>query len=67
MNSQDYPFAQDLITDDQGQIQKVIINFQDYQKMLEIYEDASLYRAMLETREEIPLSHQEALAQLEKE
>jgi len=31
MNIKDYPFAQDLITDNQGQIQQVIINFEDYQ------------------------------------
>jgi PHD/YefM family antitoxin component YafN of YafNO toxin-antitoxin module len=54
MNIKDYPFAQDLITDNQGQIQQVIINFEDYQQMIEAYEDT-------------PLSLEEALIELEKE
>jgi hypothetical protein len=57
MNAKDYPFAQDLITDAQGQIQQVIINF----------EDIGLYRAMIDVKDETPLSLEEALIELEKE
>ena len=67
MNIKDYPFAQDLITDNQGQIQQVIINFEDYQQMIEAYEDTGLYRAMIDVKDETPLSLEEALIELEKE
>jgi len=52
MNIKDYPFAQDLITDNQGQIQQVIINFEDYQQIIETYEDTGLYRAMIDVKDE---------------
>ena len=67
MNIKDYPFAQDLIMNAQGQIQQVIINFEDYQQMIETYEDTELYRAMIEVKDETPLSLEEALIELEKE
>ncbi|TRU28324.1 MAG: hypothetical protein EWV92_21055 [Microcystis aeruginosa Ma_MB_S_20031200_S102] len=67
MNIKDYPFAQDLITDNQGQIQKVIINFEDYQQIIETYEDTELYRAMIDVKDETPLTLEEALIELEKE
>ena len=67
MNIKDYPFAQDLITDNQGQIQQVIINFEDYQQMIEAYEDTGLYCAMIDVKDETPLTLEEALIELEKE
>ena len=67
MNVKDYPFAQDLIMDAQGQIQQVILNFEDYQQMIETYEDTGLYRAMMDIKDETPLSLEEALIELEKE
>lgn len=66
MNAKDYPFAQELITDTQGQILKVIINFQDYERIIETIEDEGLYRAMMEVKDETPLSFEEALAELEQ-
>ena len=67
MNAQDYPFAQELITDTQGHILKVVINFQDYERIIEAMEDEGLYRAMMEVKDETPLSFEEALAELDKE
>lgn len=67
MDVQDYPFAQELITDPQGQILKVVINFQDYERIIEAIEDEGLYRAMREVKDETPLSLEEALAELEQE
>ena len=60
-----YPFAHELITDTQGNICKVVINFDDYQQILEILEDRGLYRAMQETEDETPMSKEEALKDLE--
>ena len=67
MNVKDYPFAQELITDSQGHIQKVVINFQDYERIIEAIEDEGLYCAMMEVKDETPLTLEEALAELEKE
>ncbi len=67
MNVKDYPFAQELITDTQGHILKVVINVQDYERMIEVIEDEELYRAMMEVKQETPLSFKEALTELEKE
>ncbi|NJL83095.1 MAG: hypothetical protein HC890_09300 [Chloroflexaceae bacterium] len=67
MNQKDYPFAQELITDSRGHIRQVIINFEDYQQMIEVYEDTALYRAIIEVKDEKPLNREEALIELEKE
>ena len=61
-----YPFAQELITDTKGNISKVIINFEDYQHLLEIIEDEALYQAMKTTENETPLTKEEALKALEE-
>lgn len=60
-----YPFAQELITDTEGNISKVIINFEDYQHLLELLEDQALYQAMKTTENEMPMSKEEALKELE--
>jgi hypothetical protein len=67
MNTKNYPFAQELITDIDGNIWKVILDFADYQHLLEMLEDEGLYQAMLATKNEKPLSLESALAELEKE
>ncbi len=67
MNAQDYPFAQELITDTQGNILKVVINFQDYERIIEAIEDEGLYRAMMEVKDETPLSFEQALAEVDKQ
>jgi RelB Antitoxin alpha helical domain len=61
-----YPFAQEFITDAQGQVRKVILDISDYQKLLEALEDEGLYRAMQEVRHETPLSMDAALEALEQ-
>ena len=35
MQTNQYPFAQELITDIEGNIRKVVIDFQDYLRLLE--------------------------------
>ncbi|ACK70891.1 conserved hypothetical protein [Gloeothece citriformis PCC 7424] len=67
MGVKDYPLAQELITDSQGQILKVVINFQDYERIIEAIEDEGLYRAMMKVKDETPLSIEEALAELEQQ
>ena len=67
MNAKKYPFAQELITDTQGHILKVVINFHDYERIIETIEDEGLYSAMMEVKHETPLSLEEALAELNQE
>ena len=67
MTEIDYPFAQELITDTQGNIRQVILNFDDYQQLLEGLEDEALYQAMKTTINETPMSREEALEALEEE
>lgn len=67
MQTNQYPFAQELITDIEGNIRKVVIDFQDYLRLLEAIEDEGLILAMKEVENEKPLNIDEALAELEKE
>lgn len=66
MKAEDYPFVKELIVDTKGTIQKVAIDFSDYQHLLEAIEDEGLLRAMNEVKDETPLTLNEALAELEK-
>ncbi|MBD1211213.1 MAG: hypothetical protein ACK57R_11565 [Dolichospermum sp.] len=67
MQTNQYPFAQELITDIEGNIRKVVIDFQDYLRLIEAIEDEGLILAMKEVENETPLHLHEALAELEKE
>ena len=67
MEAEQYPFAQELITDVSGQIRKVILAFSDYKRLLEVIEEEGLYRAMMEVKNETSLDLEAALAELEKE
>ncbi len=67
MKNTNYPFAQELITDTQGNIRQVILNFEDYQQLLETLEDEALYQAMEITISETPMNQDEALKALEEE
>jgi RelB Antitoxin alpha helical domain len=64
MQAEEYPFVQELVTDIKGQVRKVVLQFEDYQKLLEAIEDEGLYRAMQETIGEKPLTLAEALKEL---
>ncbi|AFY41328.1 hypothetical protein [Nostoc sp. PCC 7107] len=66
MKAEEYPFVQELITDKQGQVLKVVLEFQEYQRLLDAIEDEGLYRAMQAVSGETPLSINEALEELEK-
>ena len=67
MKNTNYPFVQELITDTQGNIRQVVLNFEDYQQLLEISEDEALYQAMKTTTSETPMNRDEALKALEEE
>ncbi|AFZ15444.1 hypothetical protein Cri9333_4665 [Crinalium epipsammum PCC 9333] len=67
MKVDQYPFAQELITDTEGNIKKVIIDFPDYLRLLEAIEDEGLILAMQEVQHETPLNLNEVLLELEKQ
>ena len=67
MQANQYPFAQELITDIEGNIKKVVMDFHDYLRLLEAIEDEGLILAIKEVENETPLHLNEALAELEKE
>jgi hypothetical protein len=66
MKAEEYPFVQELITDKQGQILKVVLKFEEYQRLLDAIEDQGLYQAMQAVKGEMPLSRKEALEELER-
>ncbi len=61
-----YPLAQELIIDPQGQIQKVVLKLQDYQKIIEAFEDEALLSAILTVKDETPLTMEQALGELDE-
>ncbi len=66
-NSTQYSFAEEFITDSEGQITKVILDSTQYQHSLEALEDNGLYTAISKTANETPLCKAEALALLDAE
>ncbi|MEM1394024.1 MAG: hypothetical protein AAGG00_12165 [Cyanobacteria bacterium P01_H01_bin.150] len=64
MQADKYPFAKEFITDSEGNIRKVVIDFTDYKRMVEAIEDKALIMAMKEVEGEERLSKQEALKYL---
>ena len=42
MKAEEYPFVQELITDKKGQVIKVVLEFEEYQRLLEAIEDQGL-------------------------
>jgi hypothetical protein len=61
---ENYPFVKEFIINSSGEVDKVIINLGDYQKLVELVEDEGIYRAVLEVKDEIPLSLSDALQEL---
>ena len=66
MKAQEYPFVQELITDKKGQVLKVVLEFEEYQRLLEAIEDEGLTRAMQAVKGETPLNMKQALDKLEQ-
>jgi hypothetical protein len=63
--AENYPFVKEFVTDNSGQVLKVVLQLEDYQRLLESMEDQGLYRAMQDVRNETPLSFEAALQALD--
>jgi hypothetical protein len=64
IQASDYPFVKEFVTDEKGQIHKVVLQIEDYQRLLEALEDEGLYRLMQDVKHEVPLSLNAALQEL---
>ncbi len=67
MTSQNYPFAQELITDTEGNIRKVILSFNDYKRLIEAIENQAIYPAKIETQDEMNHNFEQALTEIERD
>lgn len=65
MMTNSYPFVDELITDAQGRVVKVVMDLPRYQALIDAIEDAALLRAMQEAERETPLSRDAALRELD--
>ncbi|MFH1742591.1 MAG: hypothetical protein ABIH23_26605 [bacterium] len=61
-----HSLAKEFITDAQGHIVKVVLDWSEYKNLVESLEDEGLYRAMMEVKDEVPLQLDDALAELER-
>ncbi|WP_427161562.1 hypothetical protein ACQFX9_08360 [Aliinostoc sp. HNIBRCY26] len=66
MKAEEYPFVQELITNKKGQVLKVVLDFEEYQRLLDAIEDEGLYRAMQAVSCETPFNINQALEELDK-
>lgn len=64
---ENYPFVQEFVTDNTGQIQKVVLSLENYQHLLDALEDEGLYQLMQAVRHKTPLSREDALRALEND
>jgi len=67
IQANDYPFVQEVLTDDNGQISRVILQVEDYRRLLEALEDEGLYQAMQAVKHEVPLNLDAALQELDRD
>jgi len=64
VQTEDYPFVEELLLDKTGEVLKVVLPIQKYLSLIEALEDEGLYRAMNQVRDESPLDKEAALALL---
>nr|WP_238718227.1 hypothetical protein [Petrachloros mirabilis] len=65
IKANDYPFVEEFVTDNSGRVHKVVLQVEDYQRLLEAIEDEGLYQVMQDVKHEIPLSLNAALKNLD--
>jgi RelB Antitoxin alpha helical domain len=52
---EDYPFVEKFLTDKSGQVRKVVLQLEDYLRLLEAFGSEGLYQAMKKVKHETPL------------
>jgi hypothetical protein len=65
IQANDYPFVKEFMMDDRGRVHKVVLQIEDYQRLLEALEDEGLYQVMQDVKHEVPLSLNAALQDLD--
>ena len=43
MKAEDYPFVEEFVTDSKGQLRKVVLQLEDYQRLIEVLEEQGQY------------------------
>jgi RelB Antitoxin alpha helical domain len=66
MSIEELPFVQELVKDDRGIVRQVVLQLEDYQRLMEAMEDEGLWLAMQEVQGEVPLSLEAALKEMEQ-
>lgn len=66
METKKLPFAKEFISDSEGHITKIIMDFNDYQRFLDCIEDEGLALAMNDVKNEVSLNLEDALKELDK-
>jgi RelB Antitoxin alpha helical domain len=66
MSIEELPFVQELVRDNHGIVRQVVLHLEDYQRLMEAMEDEGLWLAMQEVKDEVPLSLEAALKDLEQ-
>ena len=66
MSIEELPFVQELVKDKDGNVRQVVLQLEDYQRLIETMEDEGLFLAMQKVKGEKPLSLEEALKELEQ-
>ena len=66
MSIEELPFVQELVKDKDGNVRQVVLQLEDYQRLIETMEDEGLFLAMQKVKGEKPLSLEEALEELEQ-
>jgi RelB Antitoxin alpha helical domain len=66
MSIEGLPFVQELVKDDRGIVRQVVLQLEDYQRLMEAMEDEGLWLAMQEVQGEVPLSLEAALKEMEQ-
>ncbi|MGB3292807.1 MAG: hypothetical protein WBB01_07475 [Phormidesmis sp.] len=65
IQAEDYPYVEELLTDNTGQVLKVVLQLKDYHRLIEALEDEGLYRAMQAVQGETPIGLEAALEVLD--
>jgi hypothetical protein len=66
MEAEQYPFVQELITDKKGKITKVVLDYEDYQRLLDAIEDKGLFFTMQSAQAAKLIRLNQALHELER-
>ena len=63
--SSEFPWIREYLVRSDGEVEKVVLDYPAFRALIEEFENRGLARAMAEVVHETPVSHEEAIRQLE--